>query len=108
MKTKVPSCALTLTFSFLVLCPAWAEELRAGAPRRGCLVTQQQVLLSDGSEIHLDHLAYCGLGSEYFDASKRPNAAHPVGRITLPHRFILPDGAPLDPGWYKIVVHFRP
>jgi len=39
---------------------------------------------------------------------ERPTAQHPAGRMGLPRRFRLLNGAILEPGWYVIVLHFKP
>ena len=73
-----------------------------------CIVKEQRLILSDGSAILLDHLAYYGTASEYLEEGSHPTASHPVGRIALPQTCRLANGTILNSGWYGIIVRFKP
>lgn len=93
------------------LCLALAEEKVAPKSAKQlpyCIVKEERLVLSDGSAILLDYLAYYGVPPEYFERGKHPPSTHHVGRIALPHNCALPNGSVLKPGWYGVFVKFKP
>lgn len=112
MNSKQLKCvSVGLACSVASMCLALAEAkgtARSAEQLAGCIVKEERLVLSDGSAILLDHLAFYGTASEYLEKDSHPTASHPVGRIVLPRKCNLPNGSVLNPGWYGIVVEFKP
>lgn len=112
MNSKQLKCVgVGLVCGVAFLCLALAEEKVAPKSAKqlpDCIVKEERLVLSDGSAILLDHLAYYGIPSEYFERGRHRTSTHHVGRIALPRKCNLPNGSVLKPGWYGIFVEFKP
>ena len=112
MNSKQLKCVgVGLVCGIAFLCLALAEEKVAPESAKQlpyCIVKEQRLVLSDGSAILLDHLAYYRIPSEYFERGRHRTSTHHVGRIALPRKCNLPNGLVLKPGWYGVFVEFQP
>jgi len=113
MNSKQLKCVgVGLVCGVAFLCLAVAEEKVAPKSAKQlpyCIVKEERLVLSDGSAILLDHLAYYGIPSAYFERGRHPTSSYLfLGRIALPHKCNLLNGSVLRPGWYSICIEFKP